>query len=168
MADTTVGKLKRSAHLLYVDASFGGSNPSWFLVGKDVEDLSVELSPQTETTKNILDETSVNDNGYEPSISVDTYFANPKDGTFYEKLKDIALNRKTGEACETQYLEVLVDNTTGTYDAWKEDCIIKPTSYGGAQGGVRIPYTITPNGNREKGYVKLSGRAPTYSTTKPT
>lgn len=37
----TMGKLKRSAHLFYVDATFGGAEPEWFLVGKDVEDMSV-------------------------------------------------------------------------------------------------------------------------------
>lgn len=70
-----LGKLKRSAHLFYVDASFGGTAASWFLVGKDVEDMSIELNPDTSSVKNILDETSINDNGYEPSISVETYYA---------------------------------------------------------------------------------------------
>lgn len=167
MADT-MGKLKRSALLHYLDTTFGGDAPAWFLIGKDVEDMSIELNPDTETVKNILDETSVNDNGYEPSTDVDTYYANPSDGAFYEKIKDIAMNRLTGDACKTKILEVLIDKTTGAYDAWTEDVIIKPTSYGGAQGGVRIPYTITFNGNRKKGTVSISEKVPTFTeeTTK--
>ena len=83
-------KLKRSALLHYINTKFDTtSTANWFLIGKDVEDMSVELNPDTETVKNILDETNVNDNGYEPSFDVDTYFANPDDSEFYEKIKDI-------------------------------------------------------------------------------
>ena len=168
MPDTTIGKLERSAHLTYIDASFGGLTPTWYLVGKDVEDMSINLNPQTETKKNILDETTVEDTGYEPQIDVDTYYANPDDpangaAMFYTKLKDIAMNRKTGEACRTKYMEILIDKTTGAYDAWVEDCVIKPTSYGGAQGGVRIPYSIYPDGNRVKGTATISNKVPTFT-----
>ena len=51
MPTSTVGKLKRSAHLFYIDTTFGGSTPSWYLVGKDVEDMSIELNPDVETKK---------------------------------------------------------------------------------------------------------------------
>ena len=156
MPTSTVGKLKRSAHLFYIDTTFGGSTPSWYLVGKDVEDMSIELNPDVETKKNILDETTVNDNGYEPSISVDTYYANPSDGDFYTKIKDIAMNRKTGDSCKTKILEVLVDKESGPYDAWTEDAVIKPQSYGGAQGGISIPYNVHFNGNRVQGTITIT------------
>lgn len=161
----TLGKLKRSAHLFYIDSTFGGETPSWFLVGKDVGDMSVELNPDTEPIKNILDETSINDNGYEPSISVDTYYANPSDGQFYEKIKAIAMDRLTGDSCKTKVLEVLVDNKSGTYDAWQEDAVIKPQSYGGAQGGISIPYNVTFCGNRTKGTATVSAdkKTPTFT-----
>ena len=103
-----IGKLKRSYLMHYIDASFGGETPKWFLIGRDIEDMSVELNPDTETVKNILDETVVNDNGYEPSIDADTYYANTGDA-IYEKIKDIAMNRLTGDDCKTAILEVLVD-----------------------------------------------------------
>ena len=107
-----IGKLKRSYLMHYIDASFGtGETPKWFLIGRDIEDMSVELNPDTETVKNILDETVVNDNGYEPSIDADTYYANTGDA-IYEKIKDIAMNRLTGDDCKTAILEVLVDKKT--------------------------------------------------------
>lgn len=161
--NTTVGRLKRSAHLFFIDTTFGGETPSWFLVGKDVEDMSIELNPETETIKNILDETSTQDNGYEPSVDVDTYFADPSDGDFYTKIKNIAMNRLTGADCMTKCLEVLIDKTTGPFDAWCEDCMIKPQSYGGAQGGVRIPYNVGFCGNRKPGAAALSGRVPSFT-----
>ncbi len=158
----TVGKLKRSAHLFYIDTTFGGTTPNWYLVGKDVEDMSIELNPDVETKKNILDETTVNDNGYEPSISVDTYYANPSDGAFYTKIKNIAMNRLTGDECKTKVLEVVVDKTTGPYDAWIEDAVIKPQSYGGPQGGISIPYNVHFDGNRKQGTATLANKVPTF------
>lgn len=174
MADPTPtprGKLPRGAYLLYIqtDFDFEGGDPTaaasanWFVIGKDVSDLSVELNSDTEVIKNILDETSVVDNGYEPSFDVDTYYAAPTDGAIYTHLKDIMMNRKTGDACRTRVLEVLVDqDNADSYDAWVEEVIVKPTSYGGEQGGVRIPYNVSFAGNRVKGTVTYSGKVPTF------
>ena len=167
MEDTTttetLGKLPREALLLYVDTSFGSGTSKYFLVGKHVEDLSVELNPDTESIKNILGESVTNDNGYEPSIDVDTYYANPSDGDFYTKIKDIAMNRLTGDKCMTKILEVLIDKKSGAYDAWLEDAMIKPQSYGGSQGGISIPYNIALCGNRTKGTVTMVGKEPTFT-----
>ncbi len=165
MAEKAVGKLKRSALAHYLDSTFGGETPAWFIIGRDVEDMSIELNPNVETATNILDETSVNDNGYEPSTDVDTYYANPQDGEFYEKLKSIAMNRLTGEDCRTTILEILIDKTSAPYDAWTEEVIVKPQSYGGATGGVRIPYSITFCGNRKKGTVTITDRVPVFAET---
>ncbi len=162
MAD--VGKLKRSYLLHYIDANFGSGTPEWYLIGQDIEDMSVELNPDTEQIKNILDETVVNDNGYEPSFSAETYYANTGD-SIYAKLKDIAMNRLTGDDCKTTVLEVLIDSTTSPYTAWTEDCVVKPQSYGGAQGGVNIPFDVTFDGNRTEGTVTMSGTVPTFTAT---
>lgn len=162
MSDTTISKLKRS-HLIHgIDSTFGGETPSWYIIGKDVEDMSMELNPSTSTVKNILDETSVNDEGYEPSMSVETYYARPGD-SIYPKIKDIAMNRLTGDDCMTKYIEIVIDKTTGAYDAWVEDCMIKPTSYGGPQGGVNIPFTITPCGDRTKGSATIANKTVTFT-----
>ncbi len=155
-------KLKRGALIHYIDASFADGD-EWFIIGKDVEDLSVELNPNITKKKNILDETSVDDEGYEPSFDVDTYYADPSDGAFYEKIKNIAMNRLTGDDCKTKVLEVLVDKTDAPFDAWVEDVIVKPQSYGGAQGGVRIPYQVAFCGNRQKGAVTLTKKIPAFT-----
>lgn len=47
-------------------------------------------------------------------------------------------------------LEVTIDKTSAPYDAWIEDVIIKPQTYGGATGGVRYPYHIAFCGGRRK------------------
>lgn len=158
----TFGKLKRSHLLHYLDTTMGSATPSWYLIGKDIDDLSVELNPDTETKKNILDETVVNDNGYEPSLDADTYYANPDDA-LYPKIKNIAMNRLTGDACKTKLLEVLIDKTTGAYDAWTEDVILKPQSYGGPQGGVNIPFNVAFSGNRQQGTASITDKVPTFT-----
>ena len=159
-----VKKLKRSALIHYLDTGFNTgaevTAADWFLIGKDVEDMSVNLNPSITTKKNILDETSVDDEGYEPSFDVDTYYANPDDGAFYEKIKAIAMERLTGDDCKTRVLEVLVDKTAGPFDAWVEDVIVKPQTYGGAQGGVRIPYQVAFCGNRKKVSVTIADKKP--------
>lgn len=162
-----LGRLKRSALLHYLETSFNTSSglpqsPAWYLIGKDVEDMSVEMNSDTETIKNILDETSVHDNGYEPAIDVDTYYATPTDGAIYTKLKSIMMNRETGDACRTYILEVIVDNDGSSFEAWVEEVIVKPTSYGGAQGGVRIPFNIAFSGNRQTGTVTIANKVPTF------
>ena len=47
------GKLNRSHLLHYLDTTFAAvaSSPSWYLLGKDVEDASVALNPDTSTKK---------------------------------------------------------------------------------------------------------------------
>lgn len=156
-------RLTRGAHLFYVDASFGGQSPSWYLVGKDIEDMSVDLGADVETFKNILDETSVRHNGYEPTIEADPYYADPDDA-IYDKLKDIAMNRKKGDACKTKYLEVIVEDTADTsHSAWIEDCYVVPQSVGGDTSGMQIPFTVYPAGNRDEGTATLANKVPTFT-----
>ncbi|MBR1750846.1 MAG: hypothetical protein IJ740_08210 [Ruminococcus sp.] len=161
----TSGKLHRSHLKHFLDSSFGGTGtPAWYLIGKNIEDTSVELNPDVTVTKNILDESYVEDNGYEPSLDAETFYADPSD-PLYPKIKDIAMNRLTGDACKTQILEVVIDKTTGPYDAWVEDVIVKPQSYGGPQGSVNIPYNVSFAGNRKVGTVTFAEHVPAFTET---
>ena len=156
-------KLERKALAHYLDSSFGGTAPAWFLLGSDLEELSVELNPDVESVENILGETSVRDNGYEPSTTVDPYYANPEDA-IYPKLRDIALERKKGDACKSKILEVIIEDTEAqTHLAFQEDVIVKPTSYGGGVEGVAIPFDVHFAGNRKKGTVKITEGVPTFT-----
>lgn len=158
-----MAKLARKALAHYIDGTFGGDGtPKWYLVGKDIDDMSVELNPDTESTENILGETSVKDNGYEVSMSADPYYADPDD-EIYSKIKDIAMNRLKGDACKTKVLEVVIDKESGPYDAWIEDCIVKPQSYGGDTAGVGIPFDVLFNGNRKQGTATIADRVPTFT-----
>ena len=98
-------KLKRSAHRFFLNVK--GDTPEWYWVGKDIDDMSVEMNGSFETKKNIMDESSVTDTGYNPSVSATPYFADPDDA-IYAFLEDIAMNRKSGDDCKAECLEVIV------------------------------------------------------------
>ena len=92
-------KLNREAMAHYLDAAFNtkiadASKAQFEILGDDIEELSVELNSDTETVKNILGQTRTKDNGYEPSIEADPYYADP-DKALYPKIRDIALGRLT-------------------------------------------------------------------------
>lgn len=158
-------KLNRKAFMTFLDADFKNVSEmshNWFLLGKDLEELSVEMNPDTETTKNILGETSVKDNGYEPSMSADPYYANTSD-SIYPKIKSIAMDRLVGDECKTSILEVIIADTDDEqHEAWIENVIIKPQSYGGDTGGFAIPFDVNFDGGRKKGKVTFSGSVPTF------
>ena len=79
-------------------------------------------------------------------------------------MKDIVMQRKTGGECKTKYLEIIVDTDEGgPYTAYTEDVLIIPTNYGGATGGVRIPYTINFDGNHVNGTATIAEGKPTFS-----
>lgn len=161
-------KLTRGAYMTYLDTTFGGDTPSWYLVGKDIEEMSVDLSPDVETVKNILDETSVKDNGYEPSTEADPFYADPED-ELYPMLRDIAMGRLKGDTCKTKILEVIVEDTDdAAHLAYIEDVIVKPTSIGGDTSGVSIPFTVHYAGNRTKGTVVIADKKPTFTAGEAT
>ncbi len=163
-----MGKLERKAMAHYLDSTFGGPQPDWFILGADMEELAVELNPDVESVTNILGETSVRDNGYEPSATADPYYANPDDA-IYPKLRDIAMERLKGDACKTQILEVVIEDTKAeSHLAFVEDVIVKPTSYGGGTDGVAIPFDVHFAGNRQKGTVKITDKKPVFTPTTDT
>lgn len=148
-------KLNREAYMLYIDSTFKRvtSSANWVLIGDDIEEMSTELNSDMETTKNILGQTKTKDNGYEPTTDADPFYADT-DNELYKPLRDIALERKKGAACQTLTLEVVVEDTDAeNHLAFVQEVIVKPQSYGGDTGGFNIPFQISEDGKRTKGYV---------------
>lgn len=151
-------KLKREAHGLYLRFK---STDAWFLVGSGIDDLSVEMNGSFEQTKDIIGDVKVSDTGYQPQIGVEPYKADPEDA-IYEYLKDIAMNRKSGDDAKAEMLEVLVDDTEATeFDGWTENVKIEVTSYGGDTSGLGINFNIWSDGGREQVKVEMAGKVPT-------
>lgn len=152
-----MAKLTRGRYIVYIDASFGDGEEKWYKVGKSLSSLDVELNPDVSTERNIWDETYATDNGYTPQTSVDPYYADPDD-EIYEKILDIAMNRKTDGDCRTKIMEAVIsDDTADTHKAWVEDILVKPTKTGGETAGFSIPFDVYFDGNRQEGTVTYTG-----------
>ena len=145
-----MAKIERKYLAHYIDASFGGEAANYIRLGKDLEEFSEELNPDIEVQKNILGEQNVVHNGYEVQSEVDPYYAYTGDPLF-EQLALIANERRTGDACLTTKVDVLLDEKGTVLWAYREDCRVIPNSIGGDTSGVQIPFTIYNAGNRVKG-----------------
>lgn len=117
-------------------------------LGEDLEELTIAMNADKETKKNILGESSTRVKGYAPSYSVSTFYAKYGDPLF-EKLKNAINNRSTGDDLKTTVVDVLVDSNGEIIDAWQEDVLLIPESYGGDTSGVQIPFTVDYVGNRK-------------------
>lgn len=149
---------KYLAHYLDADFDKTGAATNYVRIGKDLEEFSVELNPDVETSKNILGENAVKHNGYEASSTADPIYYD-YDDSLTEKVMEIAMLRKTGDECKTTYVEVLLKPGTGeptVVRAVREDVYVIPTSYGGDTSGVQVPFEIRFAGNRQVGSFDLS------------
>lgn len=159
-------KLPRAAYAIWL--SF--DKKDWTLIGKDTDALSYELNPDVSTEKNVLGESIVNHTGFAPELAVDTYYARTED-SIYEKIQDMAMNRKFDEESTAAYLLEAVldeevrnsDTKTLTGKGWMENVVVTPQSTGGDLTGFGLPFNINPNGGRVEGTVSVTERVPTFT-----
>ena len=152
-------KMQRKFFQTYVDTTMNGTTPSYYRLGKDLEEFNIEMNPDTETGKNILGETTFTHNGYEVSAEADPFYAREGDDLF-EQLQTIVDTGAQYEGCATTVVEVHLwdaGTTSGTYKAYKQSCFLVPTSYGGDTSGYQIPFTITYVGEKTAGYFTPDG-----------
>ena len=158
----TTGKIDRKymAHFLDAGSLCGGKTPSYERLGKDLEEYNVELNPDTETSKNIIGESTFKHNGYEVSSEADPYYAEA-DSTLSQKLQEIIDNRYKDDNLKTTAVEVHLwkEASSGAYEAYAEDCYIVPTS------GYQIPFTVNYAGNRRKGTYNVTSGTFSESAT---
>ena len=68
----TTGKIARKYMAHFLDSgSLCGGTSGYERLGKDLEEYNVELNPDTETSKNIIGESTFKHNGYEVSSEAD-------------------------------------------------------------------------------------------------
>lgn len=166
-------KLNREAFAVFIDTSFNkkvsdASKATFEIVGDGIEDMSIEMNPDTEQTKDILGQTKTKDNGYEPSMDADPFYADT-DSKLYEKLRDIAMKRLKGDECKTLMLEVIVEDTEETTQkAYVREVIVKPNSYGGDTSGFQIPFNVSEDGEFVEGTVttaSIKAKNPVFTST---
>lgn len=148
------GKIDRKymAHFLDAGSLCGGLTPKYERLGKDLEEYNIELNPDTETSKNILGETTFKHNGYEASSEADPFYAET-DSDLFKALQKIVDERLKDDNLKTKAVEVHLwtEETSGAYEAYQQECYVVPTSYGGDTSGYQIPFTVNYVGERVKG-----------------
>lgn len=156
-----MAKAERKYLAHYIDSAFDTTYAAseYVRLGKDLEEFTVELNPDVETSKNILGENSVKHNGYEASSDADPVYYE-YDDALTEKMMEIAMLRKAGEDCKTSYVEVLLKPGADGAEpdvirAVREDVYVIPNSYGGDTSGVQVPFSINYAGNRTEGTFDL-------------
>lgn len=151
-------KLNREALAHYLDTAWNkkvadASKAVFEILGEDIEEMSVEMNPETEQRKNILGQTKTIDSGFTPTMSADPWYANT-DSKLYPHMKDIVFEQLKGDERKTLMLEVIVENTEATeHTAYLREVKVTPTSYGGGTEGFNIPFTVDFDGAYAKGTV---------------
>ena len=136
-----------SGDKIFVD--YTAASGGWEALGKDDDDLSKDLNPDTETSKNVLGETTYTHKGYEPSVDMDTYYADPS-RILFNHLLEIAMEEKYGGTdcigyfAEAFFTAVNEQAHTMTGYCYVRKAWIVPQSIGGDTAGLGIPFTITP------------------------
>ena len=153
------GKIDRKYMAHYIDAGSlcGGLTPKYERLGKDLEEYNIELNPDTETSKNILGESTFKHNGYEVSSDADPFYADTTSDLF-TALQKIVDGRLKDDNLKTKAVEVHLwtEATAGKYEAYQQECYVVPTSYGGDTSGYQIPFTVNYTGERVKGKFDIS------------
>lgn len=148
------GKIDRKymAHFIDAGSLCAGETPKFERLGKDLEEYNIELNPDTETSKNILGESTFKHNGYEASSDADPFYADTTSDLF-DKLQKIIDERLKDDSLKTNAVEVHMwkEASSGKYEAYQQACYVVPTSYGGDTSGYQIPFTVNYVGERTKG-----------------
>ena len=148
---------KLLAHFINVDLT----TPAWERIGKDLEELNIELNAESEDKHNILGEVETIVSAYAATGSVEPYFAR-KGTALYTWLQSAIDNRKVLDDLKVEHMEVHAWETpTGTapalsYPAYKETAVLIPTSYGGDYNGYQIPFELHLQGDRTAGTFDVS------------
>lgn len=162
----TTGKILRGCRAMWL--SFDDEN--WTCLGKDTDDLSIELNPDTEQVKNVQGEVSFVNNGYTPSMSNDSYIARREDA-IYPHLQTIVDTLATDDERTSATMmvatltEEVKESTTKTLTGKGYTVPVKVVcdSDGGGTAGYAIPFTVSEDGGRTQVTVSVSDKVPTFT-----
>lgn len=138
-----------------ITVTYTAASGGWEALGKDDDDLSKELNPDTETKKNVLGETTFEHRGYEPEIGMDSYYMDPS-RVMYAHLLEVAMQEKYSEDdllgyfAEAFFTAVNEEAKTMTGYCFVRRAWFTPQSVGGDTSGYQIPFNINPTGPMEK------------------
>ncbi|HBC31319.1 MAG TPA: hypothetical protein DC024_08775 [Clostridiales bacterium] len=159
------GYVKRKEFMVFADVSDTSGTPEWELIGDKVEEMSLEMNPNVETTTDITGNTTTILDKYEVQTSVSPMRAK-RESKLFNILYEIVKEEKTLSDVERTFLCVNVFDVTGegetaAYAAWTQKGIVAVQSYGGNTQGLDIPFNIHWTG--QKTYGSFSPTAKTFT-----
>lgn len=159
------GKILRGCRAMWL--TFDGEN--YTCLGKDSDDLSIDLNPDTETIKNVQGEVTFVNNGYTPSMTND-YIARREDA-IYSHLQYIVDNlavddEHTAATMIVGTLDVEVKDTNtiiATGNGYSVPVKVIVNTDGGSTSGYAIPFTVNEDGGRTQGTISVTKKVPTFT-----
>lgn len=143
----------------------------WTCLGRDADDLSIDLNPDTETFKNVLGDVAFRNKGYTPSMT-NEYRARTEDA-IYENIQYITDNLATDDEHTSAEMIVatldieVAETTDGAMTAsgkgYKVPVKIVVNTDGGTTDGYSMPFVINEDGKRVQGSVTVAERIPTFT-----
>lgn len=146
------GAIKRQFKGHFLEVPNSTITPDIVRLGSGIEEMNIELNPEVTKQQDIIGFVSVKLTSYEPTQSVEPYFAVVGDKLF-DWLESIAKERKILDDVVTYAIDVDLyeDPVAGAYPATRERCIIAIQSYGGNTEGYQIPFTIERTNEVQQG-----------------
>ena len=151
----TVGQGKSLATGDMIDVNYTAASGGWEAIGKDNDNLTKDLGADTETSKNVLGESTFSHRGYEPNVSVDPYYIDPS-RKMYKRILKNAIEERYGETelkgyfAEAFFTMANKEKRTMTGYAYVREAWFVPTSTGGDTTAYAIPIEIHPVGAMTK------------------
>lgn len=156
-------KARRKLLMTYVDVAEDSTTPEWEIVGRGVEDSTLELNPTTNTVTDILDITETEVTKWEPKQSFEPNTV--RGGSKLNRLLHKIWEDKTPEKL-SQFNVLIVYGYLGTGDTLRgekhKNCTINITSIGGSEF-VDMPIEIMLSNDAVSGDVTISGGKPTFA-----
>ncbi len=156
-------KAARRLLMTFVDVSDKTDAPEWELVGSGVEDSSLELNPNTETTTDILGITETSVTKWEPNQSLDPNTVKGGSKLNY-KLHSIWQNKTPELLSKFNVLIVYayIGEKTAFEAEMQKNCTINITSIGGS-AHVDMPIEIMYSNDSVRGTVSIVDGVPAFT-----
>lgn len=141
------GKAQRKTFaLFYSDAD------TLELIGKGIEELSIEQGADVTSKKDVTGSTDVSLNSYEKTTNLDPIYVSGGN-KFSELLDEIEEKELVGDDVIKDFVcaKAYKKTAEGKYVAWKQSAVIELTSFGGDTSGVQCPATLHWVGERTLG-----------------
>ena len=143
--------------------TYTAASGGWEALGKDNDELTKDLNPDTEVSKNVLGETTFTHSGYEATLDLDPYYIDPS-RLMYKHLLDIAMREAyDATSCMGYFAEAFFEVANAEKQTMSGYCYVRqawfvPQSTGGDTSGYAIPVAVAPVG-------PMTRKAITYDMT---